>query len=186
MISQCIRIGVMKDIPFWTKLFCSRHLLSAGPLDLAGCTVWTILRINCHHHHRHNHQKNDWNPQDSLRLRPFYVFGRSPTAGNSRTWDQGCSGAFLPVRDFKGWNWSFWTAVVALKAPEWVQMTHDDVFYPCEMFWGHLELPRAAFEVPGNFIQWNPEFWHFWDGNFECLKMAFFGVRLKFAPLFLR
>ena len=102
MISQCIRIGVMKDIPFWTKLFCSRHLLSAGPPDLAGCTVWTMLRVNCHHNHRHNHQKNDWNPQDLLRLRLVYVFGRSPTAGNSQTWDQGCSGAFLPVRDFKG------------------------------------------------------------------------------------
>ena len=44
---------------------------------------------------------------------------------------------------FKGWNWSFWTTVGALKAPEWVQMTHDDAFYPCEMFWGHLELLRA-------------------------------------------
>ena len=37
-----------------------------------------------------------------------------------------------------------------------------------------------------NFIQWNPEFWHFWDGNFESIKRAFFGVYLMLAALFLR
>ena len=48
----------MKDIPFRTTLAGSCHRLSAGPPNLAGCTVWTMLRVNCHHHHRHNHKRN--------------------------------------------------------------------------------------------------------------------------------
>ena len=94
--------------------------------------------------------------------------------------------SFSPNKVFLGERIGPFGPLWVPKRPRWVQMTHDDVFYPCEMFWGHLELLSASFEVPGNFIQWNPEFWHFWDGNFECLKMVFFGVRLKFAPLFLR
>ena len=36
-----------------------------------------------------------------------------------------------------------------------------------------------------NFVK-RVQFWHFWDGNFESLKRAFFGVYLMLAALFLR
>ena len=46
----------MKDIPFWTKLAGSCHWLSVGPPDLACCSLLTLLKVNCNHHHRHYHK----------------------------------------------------------------------------------------------------------------------------------
>ena len=72
----------------------------------------------------------------------------------------------------------------AKKAPNRVQTPYDDVFYPCKMFWGRLELLSVSYLALSNFIQWNPVLWHFWDCDFERLKVRFFGVRPEFAPLF--
>ena len=45
----------------------------------------------------------------------------------------------------------------SLKGPKWANLTYNGVLCPCEVFWGHLEPPRASSGELGDFSQWSGE-----------------------------
>ena len=134
MISQCIRIGVMKDIPFWTKLAGRCHL-SHQPSTTAHCAM---IRVNCHHHHHnHNHKKRQ---NYTLREQKRMVFDISSIVDKNIKFTTICIWLknqllLIQISNMKSENWNFRKKV-----------KFDEKVKQSKAFWGQNGPFKAPWE----------------------------------------